>query len=226
MWVRVDSMGKIVRFQIWWKFLPMSSYLRCVIAKLLIDNYITLRPWCVNSCSTQSQRTPRGKAKEQCKRIKPYIAFNSPRSFMYFLVMCFVFYFFWGGVRYSETFKIYFHLVKTFFFSNSWRQGSCPISKPVSILTDKGRRRSARLTPTDPCSPNLLWNVQKLICQHASIICSITVRVIRGGRRLQGGGGRWWRGEVTCCWTTAAALRWEVGAVIRPSCCSELSRTA
>lgn len=49
-------------------------------------------------------------------------------------------------------------------------------------------------SPTNPHSANLLWNLKNLICQHVSIICSITVRVSGKGQRaplgLGGGEGR------------------------------------
>lgn len=82
-------------------------------------------------------------------------------------------------------------------------------------------------SPTNLCSANLLWNLKNLICQHVSIICSITVRAGGRGQRPKGGLDWGWciRG-VTCCRAKAAALRWEDGAVIRPSRWLELSWTA
>lgn len=81
--------------------------------------------------------------------------------------------------------------------------------------------------PANLLAANLSRNLKNLICQHASVIRSITVRA--GGRvqrpREPGGGARSW-GSGGGCGAEAAALRWEDGAVIRPSRWLELSRTA
>lgn len=107
---------------------------------------------------------------------------------------------------------------------------------PKSMLSGEGQNTSLPTLskppppPTNLSAANLLWNLKNLICQHVSIICSITVRASGRGQRPRTG-GRWWEGVeeegcVTCCRAKAAALRWEDGTVIRPSRWLELSWTA
>ena len=88
-------------------------------------------------------------------------------------------------------------------------------------------------SPTNFSTANLLWNLKNLICQHVSIICSITVRASGRGQRPVGGWEEWLRGGGVhgvggwrAAGPKAAALGWEDGAVIRPSRWLELSRTA
>lgn len=69
------------------------------------------------------------------------------------------------------------------------------------MLTDEGQCCSKALSRPPPLltnlsAANLLWNLKNLICQHVSIICSITVRASGRGQRPEGGRevmkrGRW-----------------------------------
>lgn len=61
---------------------------------------------------------------------------------------------------------------------------------PLKVSTILLTLSKPQPSPTNLSTANVLWNLKNLICQHASIICSITVRDGGGGPAAPGEGWR------------------------------------